>query len=191
MRSCCIRLIGRPGTRPQEEKTLPVRGVGISVLVKQDVAAVSLSQVFVNDGKKLIEVEYVFPIPSGGTLSALKIWLHGKVIQAQVKEKEEAKEQFADALASGDNAFMAQISELEDVATLQIGVIKAGEEVRVEVTYVVECKFEAGRWRLLVPLAMIPRYQSSEKLSRGGVGQTWSFACSLETSVQSATSASA
>jgi hypothetical protein len=181
MRVCCIRICGR-SIRQETERTLPVKGVGISALVKQDVAAVSLSQVFVNDGNKPIEVEYVFPIPSGGTLSALKIWLHGKVIQAQVKEKEEAKEQFVDALASGDNAFMAQISELEDLVTLQIGVIKAGEEVRVEVTYIVECKFEAGRWKMVIPLAMIPRYQSPERLSRGGVGQTWSFACSLETS---------
>lgn len=176
---CCIRPINKP-----EAKPLPVKGVSIATVINQDIASVMISQTFINTDKKPIEVEYVFPIPSSASLSSLKIYTQGKVIEAQVKELEEAKEVYGDALASGDNAFMAQISSLEDVATLQIGYIKSQAEVRVEITYAVECKFDRERWKLIIPINLIPRYNSSEKITRADTGQIWTFSCELNTNAQ-------
>lgn len=173
----------RPIHKP-EAPPLPVKGVEVTSVINQDIASVTINQVFINSDIQPIEVEYIFPFPSSSTLTSLKIYTQGKIIEAQVKELEEAKQDFADALASGDNAYMAQISSLQDVATLQIGLIKSQEEVRVEITYAVECKFEKDHWKLIIPTVLIPRYASSEQIGSADSSQRWKFSCELNTNTQ-------
>lgn len=161
---------------------LPVRGVGVSVEVQQDIACVCLTQVFFNQTQNVLEVEYIFPIPVSAALSSLRIFTGGRVIEGKVKEKEAARAEYSDALASGSQAILGEISELSDVVTLHIGSLQPESEVTVEVAYVVESKFENERWRLFVPLLVIPRYQSSGIESAPSQPQTWAFKAILHLS---------
>jgi len=174
--SCCIKPIGRPDATP-----LPVKEVAISSVINQDIASVSISQTFLNDGPDPIEVEYLFPIPNSSSLSSLKIFFQDQVIEAQVKDLEEAKQQYSDAIASGDDAFLAQISDQDDIATLQIGVIRPQDEVKVELVYATELSFESGRWKFHIPVVFIPRYGSNEGSVRSAE-QKWAFTSELHTS---------
>jgi uncharacterized protein YegL len=173
MESCCIRIVG-------QSQELPVKGVSVTADVQHDIASVSLSQLFINETSEVFEVEFIFPIPTKSALSSLRITTEDKVIEAQVKGKEQAREQYSDALASGRQAVLGEISELSDIVVLHIGSLQPHSEVKVEVTYVVECKFDKDRWRLVIPLVVIPRYASAVLDSAEcSSSQDWSFACSL------------
>jgi histone H3 len=173
---CCIRQVGTP-------LQLPVKGVQVNADVQHDIATVRLSQVFINSSSEVLEVEYVFPIPSDAALSSLHIYTDDRVIEAQVKAKDQAREVYADALAGGSQAFLGEISDLSDVVTLHIGRLQPQSEIRVEVGYVVESKFDDYHWRLIIPLLTIPRYGGSGVESAPSEhSQDWSFNCSLNSS---------
>jgi uncharacterized protein YegL len=173
MESCCIRIVG-------QAQQLPVKGVSVAADVQHDIASVCLTQLFVNESTEVFEVEFIFPIPTKSALSSLRITTEGKVIEAQVKDKEQAREQYTDAIAEGDQAVLGEISEQKDLVILHIGSLQPQSEVKVEVTYVVECMFDQDSWRLVVPLVVIPCYASAILgPGKGSAPQEWSFACSL------------
>mmetsp|Transcript_32810 Transcript_32810/g.57192 ORF Transcript_32810/g.57192 Transcript_32810/m.57192 type:complete len:894 (-) Transcript_32810:1736-4417(-) len=176
MNCCCIRIIG-------QQVKLPIKGVSMSIEIQQDIAAVSLAQTFLNESADPIEVEYVFPIPSEAALSSLRIHTDDKIIEAQVKDKEVGREAFSDALASGSQAYIGEVSDKNDIVTLQIGLLKPQSEVLVEVTYVVECKFDQNAWSLVVPIDTLPRHD--DPFIHGTYNkrtQDWSFGCNLNAS---------
>lgn len=178
MRSSCLRLLG-------QHLELPVNGLRLDVEVQQDLASVTLYQSFINDTSDVIEVEYLFPIPADASLSSFCAYIEGKCIEAQVKEKEQARENFVDALASGRPAFLGEITELNDVIAINIGNIHPKAEVTIEVTYVTECRFEDGRWRLIIPLVVLPRFASSGREDApSNYLQEWEFACRIKASSQ-------
>jgi len=60
---------------------------------------------------KPIECTFEFPLESQTVVSRLVATIDDKTIEAQIKEKEEAKQQYGDAVASGNTAVYAERSK--------------------------------------------------------------------------------
>jgi hypothetical protein len=157
---------------------LPCHGVSFKVAVTQDVATVILRQNFENFSDSSIEIDYTFPIPPDAALAGLTVHAEGRVIQGVVKLKEQAHQEYSDALASGALPYMAELHDRK--VTLHIGALSPQVEVAVEVVYVIECSFAEGIWRLVLPRSLVPKH-SGHKSTEGQL-QDWELECRVETS---------
>jgi uncharacterized protein YegL len=146
--------------------------------VQQDIAAVSLIQVFINDYTEALEAEYVFPIPSDASLASLSVVTEERTIEVQVMAKEEAREMYSDTLARGYQPFLGVLTDYNDTIVLHIGSLQPHSEAQVQLTYVTECKLEKGQGTLLIPHIVLP----SSVAPHSEPSQEWSFVCSLNSS---------
>ncbi|MCP4376488.1 MAG: VWA domain-containing protein, partial [bacterium] len=68
----------------------------VNVLVRDQVAAVSVDQAFVNTGKGMIEVEYLFPVPPGAAIDSMTLVVDGKEFAAKLLKADEARKIYED-----------------------------------------------------------------------------------------------
>lgn len=72
-------------------------------------------------------------------------------VKGTLKEKEQAKDEYEDAIASGHGAYLLEQSS-EESFTASIGNLPPGKEVIVWLTYVMELEFnDAGQLRIVLP----------------------------------------
>ena len=63
----------------------------VSVKVRDQVASVAIDQEFVNTGRGMIEVEYMFPIPPGAAIDSMTLVVDGKEFAARLLKADEAR----------------------------------------------------------------------------------------------------
>ena len=69
-----------------------------------------------------VEATYEFPLDKLVVVSKLMATIDGKTIEAKVKEKEEAKERYDDAIAAGNAAVLAERqSDKNESMTIKLG----------------------------------------------------------------------
>jgi Ca-activated chloride channel family protein len=85
---------------------------------------------YVNSGsEKPIECTFEFPIEPHVVVSRLVVRIGDKTVEAQVKELEEAKEKYDDAIAGGNAAVFAKKEKKneEEAITLMLGNLLPGQ----------------------------------------------------------------
>ncbi|KIX04165.1 uncharacterized protein Z518_07719 [Rhinocladiella mackenziei CBS 650.93] len=124
----------------------------------------TLKQTFVNtEEKKLEEVQYTFPLYDGVSVVSFTCTVGPKTIVGVVKEKQQAREEYQEAVSRGETAgLLEQLPEASDVFTTSIGNVPPREEVHVEIVYLGELKHDAETdgSRFTVPTIIAPRYGS-------------------------------
>ncbi|OCK85183.1 VIT-domain-containing protein [Lepidopterella palustris CBS 459.81] len=124
-----------------------------------------LTQTFVNPSEKkgIKEVRYTFPLYDGVSVVAFTCRVGDRIIIGEVKEKEQAKKVFQQAVARGETAgLLEQLPDASDIFTTTIGNVPAGAKLVVEITYLGELKHDAevDGVRFTIPTVIVPRYGS-------------------------------
>ncbi|XP_066523326.1 von Willebrand factor A domain-containing protein 5A-like isoform X3 [Hoplias malabaricus] len=103
---------------------------------------------------------FVFPMPADASVCHFSAKIADKEIVAKVKEREEAREEYDDAIASGDQAFLLEESEESvDVFRLSVGSLPPGQSAAVTFVYVTELSVQADdALRFCLPAVLNPRY---------------------------------
>ncbi|MFH1084771.1 MAG: VIT domain-containing protein, partial [Chloroflexota bacterium] len=140
-----------PGRPPVELRSLTIKYHRVTVTIRDQVATTHVDQVFVNDLGYEIEGEYIFPIPEGASISQFAMWVDGKRLEAQVLERDQAREIYERIVRErrdpalleyvGRNAFRARIYP-----------IPARGEKRVELEYTEVLPLDGGLVKYLYPL---------------------------------------
>ena len=124
----------------------------------------TLKQVFVNtEDKKLDEVQYTFPLYDGVSVVGFKCTVADKVLIGLVKEKQQARKDYQEAVDRGETAgLLEQVPEASDTFTTKVGNVPPGEKIHVEITYLGELKHDAETdgSRFTIPTIIAPRYGS-------------------------------
>ncbi|KAJ3063499.1 hypothetical protein HK102_008454, partial [Quaeritorhiza haematococci] len=124
-------------------------------------AHVSLLQHYSNPEKDTpIQAVYRFPLFEGAAVHAFEAVIDDKKrIVGKVKEKEEARKEYEEAVASGKVASLLE-QVLPDVYQASVGNIPAGGRVTVNISYVSEIKHDGDtdQIRFVLPTAIAPRY---------------------------------
>ena len=124
----------------------------------------TLKQIFVNSqDKKLDEVQYTFPLYDGVSVVGFKCTVADKVLVGVVKEKQQARKDYQEAIDRGETAgLLEQVPESSDAFTTKVGNVPAGERIHVEITYLGELKHDAETdgARFTIPTVIAPRYGS-------------------------------
>lgn len=164
---------GEPGEE-QPRLFVPLKRTELKGEIAGPLASLHLTQVYGYSKEqmdKVLEAVYRFPLPGDAAVVGVTVTFGDVEIKAELKEREEAAEDYEKAKQEGRQAALAT-RESPDVFTLQVAGIQPDQDVRVETSYVQLARAEGEGWSLRVPLTTAPRYvRSDEATSRQAHGQ--------------------
>lgn len=153
----------RVATRVNTDASMKVSGL---------VARVSVRQSFRNEGSEWVEGIYVFPLPDTAAVDRLRMHVGERLIEGEIREKEQAKKEYEQARQEGRKASLVE-QERPNLFTTSVANIGPGEAVTVEIEYLETLKYEEGTFSLRFPVTLTPRYIPGAPLAeRKGSG--WS-----------------
>ncbi len=121
-------------------------------------ARTTVTQQFYNPSDQWIEGVYVFPLPDNSAVDTLKIVSGTHVIVGEVKEKQQAKQEYEEAKAKGQSA--ALLEQLRpNMFTNSVANIGPHEKILVQIEYQETVAQSGGTYSLRLPLVVAPRYQ--------------------------------
>ncbi|XP_070685663.1 von Willebrand factor A domain-containing protein 5A-like [Pempheris klunzingeri] len=153
--------MNRCGLLTEQKEPVPLQGIQVELEVKDHVATVVSTLNYENKEDKPLEAVFVFPLPGDAAVCHFSAQIGQKQIVAEVKEKQQAREEYDDALSSGQQAFLLEESEQSpDVFSLSVGSLPPGESASIRLEYVTELAVQADEGlRFSLPAVLNPRYQ--------------------------------
>lgn len=148
---------------------LPLRRLAIRSRVSGIACQTTIAQVFANPHREFVEATYIFPLPGRFAVTACKMLVGGRVIEAELQERSQARAAYNQAIAAGHRAAIAE-EERSETFTLRVGNIPPLEEVSVELTVVGNLSIDHGEATLRIPLVVAPRYVPGQELYGPSVG---------------------
>ncbi|KAK5695796.1 hypothetical protein LTR97_008216 [Elasticomyces elasticus] len=140
-----------------------------------------LTQTFHNPNTEAIaEARYVFPLYDGVAVNGYTIRYADKVLKGVVKQKDDAKQEYKEAIDRGETAGLLE-SLPAGIFGVTLGNVPAGDAIVVEITYCGELKHDAAidGLRYTLPTSIAPRYGdypgqvlSSNTQTNGGISIT-------------------
>jgi Ca-activated chloride channel homolog len=141
---------GRFVEAPLMETRIEVEVVGL-------LARTTVTQTFTNPSDVCAEGIYVFPLPEGSAVDEMRLEVGGRVIEGEVREREEARREYEEARAEGRRASLLE-QERPDLFTLSVASLDAGETATVTIGFDDVVRVDGGEYSLRVPLVAAPRY---------------------------------
>ena len=136
---------------------VPLRKVHLNVKIVDFVAEVSIVQDYVNAESNPIEVQYSYPVEESAAIIGFEATIDGTEIEAIVKDKQEAKAEYDQAMRQGNSAILLD-ETAPDIFSMKLGQLKPGAGAQVKLTYIMELPVEDKYMRLTVPTTIAPRY---------------------------------
>ena len=121
------------------------------------VARTRVTQRFENPADGWVEGVYLFPLPEGAAVDTLKMKIGERLIEGQIKERQEARQIYEAAKAEGKRASLVE-QERPNIFTNSVANIGPHETIVVQIEYQESLRFDAGRYHLRVPLVVAPRF---------------------------------
>ena len=135
----------------------PLLATEVEIRVTGHVARAKVTQRFGNPHPDWYEGVYVFPLPERAAVDRLRMTIGERVVEGEIREKEQAKKTYAAAKAEGRRAALLE-QERPNIFTSSVANIGPGEEVRVEIEYQQTLHYDQGRYELRFPMVVGPRY---------------------------------
>ena len=144
----------------QPTRCLTLKSVSLSVNTKCLVASIEAVLEYYNDSSTPAEVEFVMPMDSVAVVTGLSARLEGRVVRGEVKRKEEAKDDYDDAVSSGHTAVYGEQGG-KDIFRMLLGNLPAGGRAELKLSLLQEMQREEGDEgpiRFSLPTTLKPRY---------------------------------
>ncbi|XP_039679647.1 von Willebrand factor A domain-containing protein 5A-like isoform X2 [Perca fluviatilis] len=163
MMNCC-------GLLTSNKEAVPLKSVEVELEVRDHVATVVSTLNYENKEDKPLEAVFVFPLPGDAAVCHFSAKIGQTEIVAEVKEKQKAREEYDDALSSGQQAFLLEESDQSpDIFSLSVGSLRPGESASIRLEYVTELAVQADEGlRFCLPAVLNPRYQPQGSGGSGG-----------------------
>jgi Ca-activated chloride channel homolog len=120
-------------------------------------ARARVTQRFLNPTADWREGVYVFPLPERAAVDHLSMQIGERVIEGQIKERQDAKRTYDAAMSEGKKATLVE-QERPNLFTTNVAHIGPAEEIVVAIEYQQTLHYDAGSFALRFPLAVTPRY---------------------------------
>ncbi len=141
----------------------PILKTVIDVAVAGPIARAVVTQRFQNPAQVFVEGKYIFPLPENAAVDTLKMRIGDRLIEGEVKEREEAKEIYETAKAEGFKASLVE-QERPNLFTTSVANIGPGETVVIQIEYQETLAPRDGAFGLRVPLVVAPRYVAEPRI---------------------------
>ena len=141
----------------------PALSTKIDVAVAGPVARAVVTQRFRNPADVYVEGKYVFPLPEGAAVDTLKMRIGDRLIEGEVKERQEAKQIYERAKAEGFKASLVE-QERPNMFTTSVANIGPDEVIVVQIEYQESLTPRDGAFGLRAPLVVAPRYAPDARI---------------------------
>jgi Ca-activated chloride channel family protein len=148
---------------------LPLKALDVAAHIDGLFTEMSLTQTFVNSTDEVLEATYIFPLPDRAAVTAFRMEVAGRVVEAELKERAQARKDYDQAIAKGHRAAIAE-EERPGVFTLRVGNLPPGETATVKLTLCGPLLYDSGEASFRFPLVVAPRYIPGVPLSGDSVG---------------------
>ena len=138
----------------------PLKSTEVTTNINGVIAETYVVQTYTNEGDTPINARYVFPTSSSTTVHGMKMEIGNHVVTAQIKEKEEAKEEYEEAKSEGKSASLLE-QQRPNVFTMDVANIMPGDTARIELHYTELLSPTDGIYEFLFPTVVGPRYAPS------------------------------
>lgn len=145
---------------------LPLKATRVDARVLGNIAEVTVTQEYRNQGKTPLEARYVFPASTRAAVHGMTVRLGDRVIQAQIREKQKAKAEYQQARQDGKTAALLE-QERENVFQMNVANILPGDVVQVELRYSELLVPTDGRFQFMYPTVVGPRYNGRDESGSG------------------------
>jgi Ca-activated chloride channel family protein len=129
----------------------------VDIRVNGLVGRVNVTQRFRNTGDDWREGRYVFPLPEDAAVDRLRVTIGDRVIEGEIQAKEQAKETYEKAKASGKKASLVS-QDRPNLFTTSVANIGPGQTVEVHIRYRERLSYEDERFSLRFPMTLTPRF---------------------------------
>ncbi|XP_072467757.1 protein mono-ADP-ribosyltransferase PARP4 isoform X2 [Notamacropus eugenii] len=137
---------------------IPLQEIHIKGRIMDFVAQIIVFQTYTNTSHVPIETKYVFPLDDKAAVCGFEAFINGKHIIGEVKEKEEAHQEYREAISQGHGAYLMD-QESPDVFTVSIGNLPPQAKVLIKITYITELSFHHGCANFFMPATVAPWQQ--------------------------------
>lgn len=120
-------------------------------------ARARLSQIFENPTDGWVEGLYVFPLPEDSAVYSLKMIVGDRIIVADIKEKQVAREIYEKAKSEGKKAALIE-QQRPNIFTNAVANLGPHEKVVVQIEYQQPVRLNDDQFSLRLPLVAAPRY---------------------------------
>jgi len=129
----------------------------VKINVSGVVARTQLTQTFKNDSNEWLNAVYVFPLPENAAVDHLQMHIGERIIEGQIKEKQQAKKLFEQAKQQGKKASLIE-QQRPNLFTNSIANIGPGESIVISIEYQQTLAYEQAAYNLRFPMTLTPRY---------------------------------
>ena len=129
----------------------------VVMAVSGTIARVTVTQRFENPSDRWLEGIYVFPLPEQSAVDALRMEIGDRVIEGEIKGRDEAKKAYEAAKDAGQKASLVE-QERPNIFTNSVANIGPHESIVVRIEYQETVKQDGGVYALRFPLVVAPRY---------------------------------
>lgn len=143
--------------KTSDGKVLPLEHTSVAAKIFGPIATVELNQRFRNNTGRPIEAVYFFPLPHEASVFRMSFKIGERVVQAVVKEKEEAKRIYEAARSEGRAATLLE-QDKPSLFTLSVANVPPGEVILVTLAYQEKVAFDDGEFRFVFPMVTAERY---------------------------------
>ena len=150
---------------------LPLKSSSALVQITGVIADVLVTQVYMNEGKKPLEATYVFPASTRAAVHGMKMTIGERVIEAQIKKREDARRDYEQARDQGRSASLLE-QQRPNVFQMSVANIMPGDEITVELKYT-ELIVPTDRvYEFVYPTVVGPRYDNRQA-DAAPAGERW------------------
>jgi Ca-activated chloride channel family protein len=129
----------------------------VSIAVSGPIVRTSVKQTFHNNTGHCVEGLYVYPLPEMSAVDTLKMTIGSRVIIGEIREREQARQEFEKAKSEGRRAVLVEQSR-PNVFTTSVSGVMPDDDVVIEIEYQEMARFEYGQYQLRFPMVVAPRF---------------------------------
>lgn len=133
--------------------------------IQGDLATVTVTQTFVNPTVTPLNAKYLFPLHKDAAVFAMTMEVGDEVVQAKIREREEARQTFEQGKREGKAAALLE-QHRPNMFTQEIANLMPGDPIKVTLKYTQTVPRIDGGYELNVPLVVGPRYIPADQASR-------------------------
>lgn len=148
---------GADPTNDPSVEAMPLEATRADVHIAGVIADVVVSQTYRHDGAKPINARYVFPASTRAAVYGMKMTIGARVIEARIKEREAARQEYDEAKRAGKTASLLE-QDRPNVFSMNVANILPRDHIEVELHDTELLVPTEGVYELVYPTVVGPRY---------------------------------
>ena len=130
---------------------IEIRQHHVNVVIEDGYAITTVEQVFANPHSTDLEAIYSFPVPEKAAVGEFTYWIDGSPVTGEALEKQQAREIYQQEKQAGRET---ALTEQDNYKTFDIAIypVRAGQEVRISLTYIQPVHIDSSIGRFVYPL---------------------------------------